>query len=49
MSFEDIPEDKAQSFPCPEGCGGNVVKDKNQGNLWQCDNCNWMPLQKETD
>ena len=49
MSFEDIPEDKEISYPCPNECGGNVVQDKNQGNMWQCDNCDWMPPQKETD
>ena len=49
MSFEEILEDKEISYPCPNECGGNVVQDKSQGNMWQCDNCDWMPPPKETD
>ena len=35
MSFDDIPEDKQESYPCK--CGGNITKNKN-GN-WECDSC----------
>ena len=34
-SFDDIPEDRELSFPCPEGCGGdvtqNILNKKNGG------------------
>lgn len=39
MSFDSIPEDKQESFPCPE-CGGSVTLfDFN--NSWECDSCNF--------
>jgi ribosomal protein L37AE/L43A len=37
MSFDDIPEDREESYPCQ--CGGNVTADAN--NLWTCDKCEW--------
>lgn len=37
MSFDAIPEDKQQSFPCEECGTGNIVKDK-EGD-WECDTC----------
>lgn len=44
MSFGDIPEDRERSYPCPmEGCDGDVKQDPEQGMMWQCDKCNWMP------
>lgn len=40
MSFDSIPEDREQSFPCE--CGGNIKKNKE--GLWECDTCdNVMP------
>lgn len=36
MSFDSIPEDKIESYPCDE-CGGNVTKDDK--GYWSCDNC----------
>lgn len=40
MAFDDIPEDREQSFPClNDGCDGNITK---QGMMWQCDKCNWV-------
>jgi len=45
MSFDDIPEDREESFPCPvSGCGGNVAKD---GSGWGCDKCGWRKQEKE--
>lgn len=38
MGFDAIPEDREQSFPCPECGSGNVTL---QPNLiwWECDEC----------
>jgi Zn-finger protein len=35
MSFDSIPEDRQESFPCT--CGGNIVKNKD--GHWECDTC----------
>lgn len=37
MSFDAIPEDKQQSFPCSECESGNIVKNKDGD--WECDTC----------
>ena len=47
MSFDEIPENKKESYPCE--CGGNITRDPEQGNQWQCDKCNWMPPPKQSD
>ena len=47
MAFDDIPEDREESYPCE--CGGEISQDKDQGGKWQCNKCDWMPPQKETD
>jgi len=39
MAFDDIPEDREQSFPCEE-CSGEIKKSKN-GDWWECDTCDW--------
>lgn len=49
MAFDGIPEDREQSFPCPTGCGGDVTMDKNHGMMWQCNKCDWMSPQKESE
>jgi ribosomal protein L37AE/L43A len=50
MAFDDIPEDREQSFPCPnEGCDGDITQDKKQGGLWQCNKCDWVPPAKYAD
>ena len=50
MAFDDIPEDREQSFPCPnEGCDGDITQDKKQGGLWQCNKCDWVPPPKYAD
>lgn len=36
MGFEDIPEDRVESFPCE--CGGNITK---IGENWYCDKCDF--------
>jgi ribosomal protein L37AE/L43A len=36
VSFDDIPEDEEESFPCD--CGGSITKDEVTG-LWSCDDC----------
>ena len=36
MAFDDIPEDRCESFECDD-CGGNIVGDS-LGN-YECDNC----------
>lgn len=40
MSFEDIPEDKEESYPCPRCEHGNVTE-INDGH-WECDTCDWF-------
>jgi ribosomal protein L37AE/L43A len=47
MGFEDIPEDREESYPCK--CGGNITQDKENGEIWQCDNCDWVPLKMDRD
>lgn len=36
--FDDIPEDKHESYPCPD-CEGNIVQNKE--GFWHCDSCAW--------
>lgn len=40
-SFDDIPEDRELSFPCPEGCGGDVTQNILNKKKWRCNNCDW--------
>lgn len=37
MSFDSIPEDRQESFPCT--CGGNIVKSQMWHGHWECDTC----------
>ncbi len=37
MSFEDIPEDLEESYPCK--CGGNITLNKD--GQWVCDDCDF--------
>ena len=37
MSFEDIPEDREESYLCE--CGGNIAKNKD--GKWECDECDF--------
>lgn len=47
MSFDDIPEDREESFPCPvSGCGGNVT---NGPDGWGCDKCGWVKTVNEKE
>jgi len=45
MSFDSIPEDKEESYPCPE-CGGSVTK---QNNYWECDSCEFCANDSKHD
>lgn len=36
--FDEIPENKAESYPCPECDRGNVTI---QNENWECDSCQW--------
>ena len=38
MSFDDIPEDEVETFPCPQ-CPGDVTLSR-QG-IWECDSCDF--------
>lgn len=40
MSFEEIPEDKKESHPCPDCKEGNVGLNFDE-TKWECDTCNW--------
>jgi len=39
MSFEDIPEDKCESYPC-EACGVGSLKLNDKKTAFECDTCN---------
>ena len=44
--FEDIPEEKEESYPCPNCPNGNVSRWEGG---WQCDTCDWMPALRKED
>ena len=44
MSFDDIPEDRQESFEC-EVCGGNVAE--TEDGIWSCDSCDNTYLETE--
>ena len=37
---ESIPEDKIESYPCPNCEGGNVTSSNNK-ETWECDSCDF--------
>lgn len=39
MSFDSIPEDRRQSYPCPRCSGGKVEVDSD--GAWSCDECDF--------
>lgn len=39
MSFESIPEDKEESYPCPECEEGNITLAID--GIWECSHCHW--------
>jgi ribosomal protein L37AE/L43A len=45
MSFDEIPEDKQQSYPCE--CGGHIVI-KEPG-VWECDTCELVATEVDDD
>ena len=47
MSFDDIPEDKTESYPCPEpDCEGNITLISNNTACWECDECEFSQPDK---
>ncbi len=40
MSFEDIPEDLKESYPCPDCEQGSVTLNFDETE-WECDTCNY--------
>ena len=44
MAFDDIPEDKEESYPCE--CGGSVTKDAWDG-IWSCYDCGKVYLPED--
>lgn len=44
MGFEDIPEDRPESFPCE--CGGNIMLN-DEKTLWECDLCTFSRENKK--
>ena len=44
-SFDDIPEDKEESYQCPKCPTGNVVLVRY--GYWECDNCEFFVAPKE--
>ena len=45
MSFEAIPEDREECYPC--SCGGDITKDK-KGHYWNCSKCDFKKLVLKT-
>jgi len=41
--FDDIPEDRCESQPCPKCHAGDVKLDES-GLYWECSNCNFQCL-----
>jgi ribosomal protein L37AE/L43A len=46
MSFDDIPEDYQESFPCPECESGDVTLNDSFG-MWECDECDFSAKQND--
>ena len=46
MPFDDIPEDREESYPCE--CGGEITRNKDVG-LWECSLCGRNFLDTEYD
>ena len=44
MSFDEIPENKKESYPCPECQDGNVTSDS-MGE-WECDRCDFSSMRE---
>ena len=47
MSFDDIPEDLRESFPCPNCTDGSVEYD-NDTDFWECEKCNFKKTDMDT-
>ena len=48
MSFEDIPEDTIEGYPCPFCEEGSVTMNASN-TIWECDSCDFdaLVIQKE--
>ncbi len=54
VNFDDIPEDREESYPCK--CGGNIIQkrsksgrailDNNYMMIWECDRCDFEIAKK---
>ena len=40
MSFDDIPEDREETYQCTQ-CGGNVVLCRTN-EQWECESCDFV-------
>jgi len=41
-TFEDIPEDRAESHPCPVCRTGNITELEDKDQTWACDKCDFI-------
>ena len=48
MSFEDIPEDVRQGYPCPDCEDGSVTLNFD-ATKWECDTCNYESTLQEAE
>ena len=44
MAFDDIPEDREQSFQCPQCENGDITLNKD--GEWECDSCDFCVKQE---
>lgn len=41
MNIDSIPEDKKESYPCPNyNCKGSIIE--TEKDIWECDTCEWQ-------
>jgi ribosomal protein L37AE/L43A len=40
MSFDEIPENKREEYPCPQCDEGNIFLNED-GTAWECDSCDF--------
>lgn len=41
MSFDDIPEDREETYECPQCTRGSIYF-RNTTEQWECDNCEYV-------
>lgn len=52
MSFEAIPEDRCESYPCPICGKGNVIitsQKPGEVTIWECDTCEFTGERQENE